>query len=359
MTIFYVLLLIPLLMQHITIGGYSLNYQKRNAGALAFFFCLLTLLVMLRHESVGNDTRNYIFFFNEFSCIQWRDLEETGLEIGSAIFTKTISLFSKNPQVYLAVAAVAVTSMIYPTYKRLCVDASLTIVLYCLMSTFVMMFSGIRQMLAVGIGFIAYEFTRRHKFLPYFLTVFVSVTVHTSGIMLFLMYPLYHAKITKKWLYVVIPALAVIFVFNNQVFYVLTMILEHYTRFEGTMSATGAYTMLILFAMFTVFAFLIPKESEIDEETIGLRNFLLLSLTLQMFAPLHVLAMRMNYYYIIFIPLLLPKIIQYRSKRWNQVAILGRHVMVVFFLVYFFINAGRGENLNVFPYHFFWENVIG
>ena len=115
--------------------------------------------------------------------------------------------------------------------------------------------------------------------------------------------------------------------------------------------------MLILFAIFTVFAFLIPDESQLDAETIGLRNFLLLSLVIQMFAPLHTLAMRMNYYYIIFIPLLLPKIIECRSKRWNQVAVLGRHVMVGFFLLYFFYNASKGGNLHVFPYHFFWETV--
>ena len=76
-----------------------------------------------------------------------------------------------------------------------------------------------------------------------------------------------------------------------------------------------------------------------------------------MFAPLHVLAMRMNYYYIIFIPLLIPKIIEYKSVRYRQVAILGRHVMVGFFLVYFFIAANSGHGLRVFPYHFFWEAV--
>ena len=115
--------------------------------------------------------------------------------------------------------------------------------------------------------------------------------------------------------------------------------------------------MLILFAIFAVFVFVIPDDSAIDDETIGLRNFLLLSLMIQMFAPLHNLAMRMKYYYIIFIPLLLPKAIACRSKRWNQIALLGRHSMVVFLLIYFFINAYSGSNLRVFPYHFFWESV--
>ena len=115
--------------------------------------------------------------------------------------------------------------------------------------------------------------------------------------------------------------------------------------------------MLLLFTAFAIFAFLVPDESQLDAETIGLRNFLLLSLVIQMFAPLHVLAMRMNYFYIIFIPLLLPKIIACRSKRWNQVAVLGRHVMVAFFLIYFFAGAFRGSALHVWPYHFFWEAV--
>ena len=102
---------------------------------------------------------------------------------------------------------------------------------------------------------------------------------------------------------------------------------------------------------------MIPDETRLNKETIGLRNFLLFSLVLQMFAPLHVLAMRMNYYYIIFIPLLLPQIIASRSERWGSVAVVGRYVMVVFFLIYFFISASNGGGLHVFPYHFFWEAV--
>jgi hypothetical protein len=115
--------------------------------------------------------------------------------------------------------------------------------------------------------------------------------------------------------------------------------------------------MLLMFAMFAAFAFLIPDESKMDEETIGMRNFLLLSVVIQMFAPLHTLAMRMNYYYIIFIPLLMPKIISQRSERYSQVAILARYVMVAFFYLYFFVNAKTGDSLETFPYHFFWEAV--
>lgn len=357
MGLFYVLLLVPMMIQHIAIKGHYIDDQKRNKVALSFFFLLLTLLVALRHEHVGTDTTNYVHYFLKYGRMEWREIFELTNETGFLLFNKVVSYLSTHPQVYLAVTSLVIVIMIYPTYKRLCVDASLTIVLYCIMPTFFMMFSGLRQMLAVGIGFIAYRFVRMKKIFPFMLTVLLAIFVHNSAFMLAFMYPLYHVNLSKKWLYVVVPTLIGIFVFNKPIFTYLCEILEQYTRFSGTISSTGAYNMLILFAALAVFAYLIPQESNMDRETVGLRNFLLFSLVIQMFAPLHIWTMRMNYYYIVFIPLLIPRIIHYSSQRWNQVAIMGRHVMVAFFLLYFFINLYGGESLDVFPYHFFWEEV--
>ena len=356
---YYILLLIPLAIQHFIIKKNHFDYQKKNQRALLFFFVLMTILVAFRHESIGKDTRNYIYYFERFSSLSWKKCGTESLEWGYAYFNKIISLFTNEPQLFIVITAVVTFAMIYPTYKRLCVDSSLTIVLYVTMSTFVMAFSGIRQMLAIGIGFLAYECTRRKKLIPFLLCVILAVAFHTSAFILMFMYPLYHAKITKKWLFAVFPALVFVFVFNKPIFATLGLLLTRFTGYDVSVVQTGAFTMLILFAIFAVFAFLIPKDVTLDAETIGLRNFLLFSVVLQMFAPLHAIAMRMNYYYIIFIPLLIPKIIESRSNRWGQVAIVSRHVMVAFFLLYFFFNAyigskNGGGSLNTYPYIPFW-----
>ena len=248
MTVFYILLLVPMLIQHFVIGKNNIDFKKKNNRALFVFFALLTALVMLRHESVGNDTRNYIYFFNNYSVMDWDDIGKESLEFGFSYLNKIVSVFTEEPQVFLAVAAIISSTMIYPTYKRLCVDPSFTIVLFCLMSTFVLMFSGIRQMLAIGIGFIAYEFTRNKKLIPFIIAVLAAMTFHISAFMLIFMYPLYHAKITKKWLIAVIPALAFVFVFNRQIFSLLAFILERFTSYDASISQTGAYMMIILFA---------------------------------------------------------------------------------------------------------------
>ena len=358
MEIFIFLLIVPIIIQHVTVKGRSVDYQIKNIHSLTFFFILLTVLIMFRHKSVGNDTQNYIHMFNLTSNMSWESIFHISQEPGYAVYSKTLSVITKQPQIFILITAIITSTMIYPTYKRLCTDASLTIMIFCIMSTFTMMFSGIRQMLAIGIGFVAYEFTRKKRLFLFLLTVLLAITFHTSAFMLVFMYPLYHVKITKKWLFVVIPMITVTFIFNKQIFSFLSLFIERYTEYDARIAQTGAYTMIILFAAFAVFSFLVVDEKKLDTETIGLRNFLLLALVLQMFAPLHSLAMRMNYYYIIFIPLIIPKIIKHRSERWNQVAKMGRNVMIVFFMVYFFLTAYSGEGLNVFPYHFFWENVV-
>lgn len=357
MVVFVILLLVPIVLQHVVIGERRITIEKKNQRAILAFFLILAVLVALRHERIGNDTSNYIYIFERISNMGWLETGKFSIEPGFALYNKIVSIFTKEPQVFLAVTAIATVAMIYPTYKRLGVDPSLTIMLFCTLSTFVMAFSGIRQMLAIGMGFLAYECTRRRKIVPYVICILLAVAFHTSAFMLAFMYPLYHARITKKWLLVVVPVVIAVFVFNEQLFGILSVFLERYTDYGGGVERTGAYTMIILFSLFAVFSFLIPEEASLDQETIGLRNFLLLSLVVQMFAPLHTLVMRMNYYYIIFIPLLLPKMIEKRSDRWNQVAIVARHVMVVFFLIYFFINARGEDNLHVFPYHFFWEEL--
>lgn len=357
MFVFYLLLLFaPILIQHIAIKG--IDYEKKNRYTLTLFFVILTALIMLRHESVGKDTHNYIYYFKKFASLEWRALFSESSEFGFVFYNKLISVFTENPQIFLAVTALITASMIYPTYRRLCSDASLTIVLFVNMSTFGMMFSGIRQMLAVGMGVLAYEATRKRKLHCFIAIVLVAMTFHVSAFMLFAMYPLYHCKMTKKRLYAVAVILAMVFLLKSQIFQIVMRILTKFTRFDIASSDTGAYTMLILFAALAVFSYWILDESKLDEETKGLRNILLFAVMIQMFAPLHTLAMRMNYYYIIFIPILIPMVLKARKDELRQVAVVARWGMVLFFLTYFFISLAPLKALSVFRYHFFWESGV-
>lgn len=352
---YYVLIFSALIIQHVKISGW--NYSKKNKFAMKIFFSVLFCLIALRHSSIGTDTETYVWYFNKIVIDKMYVGSYFVYEKGFVFLNLIISLFTNNVQIYFIITTFLMIYFIRKVYLRLCVDSTLTIILFCSMSTFVMMFSGVRQMIAVSLGFAAYEFVREKKLLKFLIVTFVAMLFHNSAFMILFMYPLYHARITKKWLLVVIPILIMVFINKNLVFNILTTILSSYTRFDLSSSSTGAYTMLLLFFLFGIYSYIVPDEKKLSDEIIGLRNFCLMSICIQIFAPLHVLAMRMNYYYIIFIPLLVPLIIKNSSLKWKKVAVLSRYVLVFFFLIYFFVSAETGDSLNIFPYHFFWEVI--
>ena len=111
MAVFYILLLFPMIIQHITVKEHRIPFKKRNERALVFFFVFFTFLAMLRHKSVGNDTEHYMFYFNKFSHSTWGEVRGYSLENGFSYFVKLVSVFSDEPQLFLAVSAMAVSAM--------------------------------------------------------------------------------------------------------------------------------------------------------------------------------------------------------------------------------------------------------
>ena len=115
-------------------------------------------------------------------------------------------------------------------------------------------------------------------------------------------------------------------------------------------NATGQYGLLVLFVLISVYCFVIMDESKADENDIGFRNILLLATALQLFAPLHVLASRMNYYFILFIPIALTHA-NYKCKpAFWQITKLASFIMITYFVFYFFFM--KGDSLRIMNYQF-------
>ncbi len=350
---YYILIFLPILPLVTVIKGQNRLDQKRNA--IDTFFAVYLLMLALRHESIGRDIHAYKILFSQYSTISWQEIL-LQIEPGFASISKIINMLGGDFRWVMLLSAIVSVVPIWITYRRANEDPFLAIVIFIVLPTFVMPFSGLRQAMAIGLGCVAYELTKQRKLILFLLTVLLAMYFHFSAFMLFFMYPLYHVRITPKWLLAVIPAMAAIFVFNEPIFKVLHLLIQDV--YEAEITENGAYMMLILFSIFGVFAFVVPDEAEMNEESIGLRNILLMTIVLQMFVPLHNLAMRMNYYYIIFIPILIPKIIKLRSYRWGRVAVAARYVLMIYLIIYFFSHMPSGNILDTFPYKFFWENML-
>ena len=185
---------------------------------------------------------------------------------------------------------------------------------------------------------------------------------------------------------IITAVLAMIFFFRAELLSVaLEFLPGRYKDLYGELTFTNDYGMLLLFVAFTAYSFFIPDEKRLlstkdeqgkllcamrgfsrelegtdgsVEEISGLRNFLFLMMLVQMFASVSTVAMRFNYYYMVFLPVLLPKVANACGKKKfkRDLASLSRVVMVVVFVMYFFVNAFFGADvLQVFPYLPYWK----
>lgn len=353
---YVILILLPMVVAAVRTNGIvrignGVAQNKRNTEITVFFGIFLALLV-LRDEACGSDTQNYFKMFEQAGQRSWSSaISNSTVELGYTVFSKFIYLISGNTRFFLVVTTAIIVIPLYWFYKKESELPVLTIVLFIVIAPFSMYFSGIRQAMAMACVFPAWEFARKKKWIKFLLLVLVATTFHRSAFVILALYPMCHMRVTVKWLYVVAPVMILIYIFNKPIFSVLMLLWGE----ESTVESIGESTILLL-ALFAVYAFVVADEDKLEKEVLGYRNILLLAVAIQSFASVHGLAMRMNYYFLPFIPVLIPKIANRSKEGTKNLANVSVIVMTVVFALYFFLRAYRSENImRIYPYTFFWQ----
>ena len=355
---YFLLIALPVLAR-IMGSRYRFTYGRQrlyetSAGSIDIFMFWFMLLLAFRSVEVGNDTAQYQRLFNEYSTQNIRQLwSSTSHELGFKILNRLVDAVGGNYQLLLIISAAICVYPLHFFYKRESEKQLLTIALFLTVAPFVMYFSGIRQSMAMSMGIAAWYCAREKKLLRFVAVILILMQFHRSSVILLALYPLYHVRITRRWLWFVIPCIVLVYVFRTQLFsVVLVLMWEDY----GDIRETGATTVLLLLILLAIYSYIIPDEKLMDNDTIAMRNILLLTIAIQIFALLHTLAMRMNYYFLIYIPILIPKIAARSKKGYQQIADLSVVVMTVYFMYYFISSGLNGsDDLNIYPYIPFWN----
>jgi hypothetical protein len=314
-------------------------------------------MLVLRANSVGRDLENYASYFAFFQTADWNAVMAYDLDVLYKLLNWCVGKVTDSFRVFLFVIAALTLWPIALTYQREKGHKYLRILLFLGIGVFSVLFSAIRQYMAMSVGMVCWHYTKKRKWLPFLLSVLVAVGFHHSGFILILMYPVYWMNLKTKHLWLAVPFIAAVFLLRKQIFYLLGMLLPQYSF---ATEETGAYGTLAVLIVFAVFCYVIADEEKMDGELLGLRNFLLLSILLQCFATIHMLAMRFNYYYLLFIPVLIPRIIDTAKPRWRQVAKLGGIVIAALYtltyamMLYRFSVTGE-SSLDILPYVPFWK----
>lgn len=337
---------------------FHLNKTPYKGSVLKVFFFIYFLMLALRAASVGVDTESYLTKFFNSQYISWSEwVFGRSSEMGFALLTKLISSFTQNEQVYLAVIAAIILLPVAWLYSRESEGPVLTMLLFLVLPMFGMFFSGFRQSIAIAMAVPAYYCVKDKKILRFVLIVLTAMLFHQSAFILFLLYPVYHVRLTRKMLIWIVPMLLLVYAFSDRIFLLLIQMMNDlYQERYSELESTGAISMLLLFVMLLVFSYVFVDESKADDNIIGLRNILVLSVALQCFSTVSSIAMRMNYYFLLFLPLLIPKVIGHASGKYARICKVADVVLCLYFLYYFLNKAYAQESgFLIYPYLPFWE----
>lgn len=332
------------------------DYLQSERKITVVFFILFFIILALRRKDIGIDLSNYEVYFKRSAVLNYKALTHLDIEYGYLVLNKFISNINNNFQFYLGVVAFITVLPLGILYYKESENALVSIGIFINLSVFNMLFSGLRQSIAIGIGVFAFYCAKNKKKLKFLLCVFLAVLFHRSAVILLILYPVYNIKISKNKIFIITFLMGILFIFKEMIFsFLLKYIGEVYDERYGSVTNTGAYSILILFIIFCVYSFLmidIESESELN----GLRNILVLATCLQIFASLNSVAMRFNYYFIPYIPILISKISNHCDEDDKKIADIANYVMIVFFFFYFFYMAYTGDDiLRIFPYKAFWQ----
>ena len=357
MVVYYVLMALPILyFLYVKCSGDLYQQNVANKRAIVLFFAGLIVLLWLRDKTVGNDCENYLDAFFRIKKMSFEKIWASGDEWGYRVLNKIIAMINDGQQFFFLAIALFSLVPIMILYKKESEDAIVTIGLFSFF-VFSMYFSGFRQICAMSFVVPAYYATKHRKFLLFLVSVGIAYLFHQSAVAILLLYPIYRLKITKPRILYLIPFWGLIFLRKEAVFSVMLRILpSQYEETYSEISPTGAYSVLLLLILFVIVVYLIMDDTLVDADTMGMRNVLLLTAILQIFASVSTVAMRLNYYYLLLLPIALTKCISKCHFKYRQIADWSFAGVGIFFIGYFFYNAYVGRDiLNVFPYKFYFS----
>ncbi len=334
------------------IGRISKKLPKGDARKFVWIsgFIVLWSIQALRATTVGTDLEGYLPDFLEIDTSYRAARYEPAYYYLNYIINHYISL---NDNIFLAIVSLITLLPISILYRDFSKSLILSYIIFASFILYHFTFSGLRQGLALAFISISYKYIVNRKFFKFIIYVIIAALFHKSAIIFLTAYPLCNiVKMTKKKYLLSSIILAVsLYSLKGLLTIILPIIFGEYS-FASYLDkgAKPAYNLLILLFLIFFSTFFVKQPSA------ELKNYRLMSYCATVCQSLGLFsseATRIGYYFILFLPLLLPDLIcELKVKKLTKSVI--RTCVVIFMVAFFFYSNANGY-LNVIPYSFFWE----
>ena len=341
--------------------------EKNEKRKTALYYLPVTFLVFLmgfRNQEMGVDLKGYLPSFERLTSYSWDRIitmqSFLNYEKGYIVFNKIIGSIYPDRQFFLfccaAISILPVSIYIYKTSKIPLVSLALYLGLPC----FLTVFSALRQAIAISICAISLLFIKNKKPLVFVILVLLAVTFHSSAILFLVAYPLYHYKPSRTLRMISVVLLPTAYLFRVPLFLILSKLIKDGAGIDNNNSIT-------LFLVFTsVYIFSILFVEKTDDINNGWLNIFWAACFCQALAGLNNIAIRVGYYFMIPLIILLPNIILANNRMQKSGAIIvisnkKQRLLIIGSIYLCFVAFGiftlkTGSWTRSNPYYWFWES---
>ena len=351
------------------VGSFADESQKEKVHRVQNIICFIAVFVLIacRHQSMGIDLAwkgkradaGYLPFFDwvannlyrpfsEFYTIISRDFK---FEKGFSLFLWLVANTSHDRQVLLAITAFISLFPIAVLFNRKSREPVLSWVIYMALSPFLLLYSGLRQSMAIGLAALMYMLAEDKRWFLYLLTGALAFSVHKSAILLFLIAPLMYIRIGKLLRILSVAAFAVLFIFMKRIVSLMIDMFPQYSYMFNS-KETGAYRFFLVLVMIYIICAMGTDGSWFQN---AYMNLFYLSCAFQLFGMVSNVAARAGFYFMNALCVLLPDVID-NIKVEDNSALLKLGTTVCFSLWGLYCIYSTGWSM-AYPYYWFWEAV--
>ena len=314
-------------------------YKKNPIGILA----TIIVFAALRYNT-GWDYVNYIDTVN--TPREWNNPTKSRF---SLLWTY-IFMFSYNihfPHFAIAITNIVTYIIIYHALKLLKLNRtriSQALIVYTLWySLYLSSFSVIRQSISIGLGLLIFAYIQRQSYLKSILSLILAVHLHTSAIVLLLLYPIYYLRKKLNTKFILICAIISTLGILNLVRIMKSIpMLDEYLLYLGWKDSFGGlmvYIDFIFLAYLLLALYRIRNISIIEIQCFFISIMAFLGRLAIYFSGLSTTISRVLDYFIIFIIIiLLPSLKIFKDK--NTITNIAVSLLSLYFLVYLLISQG-------------------
>lgn len=320
---------------------------------------ILVLFAGLRHSSIGPDTSQYEYLFEETQRFGLQNLgffflsDDNNAEPGYSLLEYICGLIFDYDVFKFLCAAFQTIPAIYLIHKyseHRCISF---LIYFCLPVYTMMSMSMMRQGIAFSFFLIGYQSILDRNIKKYFLFILLGFLFHSSVIVLLPIYFLY-GMTYKRWYNLIIICLVALFIFISQTIFEFV---AAYSRMQYELDEVGGIKMLI----FMILCFL--SSSFVSEKAIANNPFIKHQLYMLVFtiliwcfamntAAVLRLAAYTEFFMCLYVSNLLGKI------RDNNLGTLIRTLICIgcyIVLHVIVMSPSSSDVIRYYPYYFLWE----